>query len=147
MRGTNISVLQSGERKALRYDISLETHSKGASKLSRYLAKEHFHQREEQELKHLRQGYFFHILCGSAGKDPPAMQETWVWSQSWEDPLEKGRATHSNILTWRIPQTTPMWLQRVRHDWATFTSHTYIFKTIMWFAARKEGNGKMTKME
>ena len=80
MRGTNISVSQSGERKALRYDISLETHSKGASKLSRYLAKEHFRQRVEQELKHQRQGYFFffHILCGSAGKDLPAMQETWV---------------------------------------------------------------------
>ena len=32
----------------------------------------------------------------------PAMQETWVWSLSWEDPLEKGMATHSSILAWRI---------------------------------------------
>ena len=36
-------------------------------------------------------------------KNPPAMWETWVWSLGWEDPLEKGKATHSSILAWRIP--------------------------------------------
>ena len=36
-------------------------------------------------------------------KNPPAMQETWVQSLGWEDPLEKGKATHSSILAWRIP--------------------------------------------
>ena len=36
-------------------------------------------------------------------KIPPAMQETWVHSLGWEDPLEKGKATHSGILTWRTP--------------------------------------------
>ena len=35
-------------------------------------------------------------------KNLPAMQETWVQSLSWEDPLEKGMATHSSILAWRI---------------------------------------------
>ena len=35
-------------------------------------------------------------------KNPPAMQETWVWSLCWEDPLEKGMITHSSILAWRI---------------------------------------------
>ena len=35
----------------------------------------------------------------------PAMPETWVWSLIWEDPLEKGKATHSSILAWRIPWT------------------------------------------
>ena len=35
-------------------------------------------------------------------KDLPAMQETWVQSLGWEDPLEKGKATHSSILAWRI---------------------------------------------
>ena len=35
-------------------------------------------------------------------KNPPVMQETWVQSLGWEDPLEKGMATHSSILTWRI---------------------------------------------
>ena len=41
--------------------------------------------------------------CGSAGKESTAMRETWVWSLGWEDPLEKGKATHSSILAWRIP--------------------------------------------
>ena len=44
-------------------------------------------------------------FCGSAGKNPPAMRETWVLSLGWEDPLEKGKATHSSILAWRIPWT------------------------------------------
>ena len=35
----------------------------------------------------------------------PAMQETWVRSLGWDDPLEKGMATHSSILAWRIPWT------------------------------------------
>ena len=34
-----------------------------------------------------------------------AMQETWVHSPAWEDPLEKGMATHSSVLAWRIPWT------------------------------------------
>ena len=36
-------------------------------------------------------------------KNPPAMRETWVLSLGWGDPLEKGMATHSSILAWRIP--------------------------------------------
>ena len=36
-------------------------------------------------------------------KNPPAMWEAWVRSLGWEDPLEKGMATHSSILAWRIP--------------------------------------------
>ena len=38
-------------------------------------------------------------------KNLPAMQETWVRSLGWEDPLEKEMATHSNILAWKIPGT------------------------------------------
>ena len=38
-------------------------------------------------------------------KNPPAMQETWVPSLGWEDPLEKGTVTHSCILAWRVPGT------------------------------------------
>ena len=38
-------------------------------------------------------------------KNPPAMQETWVCSLGWEDPLEKGKAARSSILAWRIPWT------------------------------------------
>ena len=40
-----------------------------------------------------------------AVKNLPARQETWVQSLGWEDSLEKGMATHSSILAWRIPQT------------------------------------------
>ena len=42
---------------------------------------------------------------GSDGKESPAMQETWVQSLDWEDPLEKGMTTHSSILAWRISWT------------------------------------------
>ena len=58
---------------------------------------------------------------GSGGKEPPAVQETWVRSLGGKDPLEKGMATHSSILAWRIPWTgepgglESMQLQRVRH--------------------------------
>ena len=38
-------------------------------------------------------------------KNPPTMWEAWVRSLGWEDPLEKGKATHSSILAWRIPWT------------------------------------------
>ena len=58
---------------------------------------------------------------GSAIK-MPAMQETWVWSLGWEDPLEKGMATHPSILAWKIPWTEKsgrlqfMGLQRVGYN-------------------------------
>ena len=38
-------------------------------------------------------------------KNPPVMRETWAQSLGWEDSLEKGKATHSSILAWRIPWT------------------------------------------
>ena len=38
-------------------------------------------------------------------KNPPAVWETWVQSLGWEDPQEKGKATHASILAWRIPWT------------------------------------------
>ena len=55
-------------------------------------------------------------------KNLPTMQETWVQSLGREDPLEKGMATHSRILAWRIPWTEElgglqyMKLQRVGHN-------------------------------
>ena len=44
-------------------------------------------------------------LVAQLVKNLPAMQETWVRSLGWEDPLEKEKATHSSILAWRIPWT------------------------------------------
>ena len=66
----------------------------------------------------------------------PTMQETWVWSLGPEDPLQKGRATHSSMLAWRTPWTEEpgrlqsMGSQSVGHDWATNTltlSISYIY--------------------
>ena len=54
-------------------------------------------------------------------KNSPAMGETWIRSLVWEDPLEKGMATHSSILAWRIPwmaepgRLQSMGSHRVRH--------------------------------
>ena len=44
-------------------------------------------------------------LVAQLVKNPSAMRESWVQSVGWEDPLEKGKATHSSILAWRIPWT------------------------------------------
>ena len=44
-------------------------------------------------------------LVAQTVKNLPAMQETWVQSLGWEDSLEKGVATHSSILAWRVPWT------------------------------------------
>ena len=44
-------------------------------------------------------------LVAQMVKNLTAMWETWVRSLGWEDPLEKGEATHSSILAWKIPQT------------------------------------------
>ena len=62
-------------------------------------------------------------------KNLPAMQETWVQALGWEYLLEKGIATHSSILAWRIPWTEEpgrlqsMGSQRVRHNRATKHTH------------------------
>ena len=65
------------------------------------------------------------FLGGSTVENPPAMKKTktpWVQSLGWEDPPEKGMATHSSMLAWRIPWTEELdgvqsvGLQRVRHD-------------------------------
>ena len=67
--------------------------------------------------------------AGSAVKILPAVQEMWVRSLGWEDPLEKGMAIHSSILAWKIPWTEkPGMLQsmgspRVRHDLVTKPAH------------------------
>ena len=51
-------------------------------------------------------------LLAQMVKSPTTMQETWVWSLGWEDPLEEGMATHSSVLAWRTPMDREAW-------WAT----------------------------
>ena len=72
-------------------------------------------------------------------KNLPAMQETWVQSLGWEDPPEKGKATHSSILAWRIPRTVQfMGSQRVRHDRVTFTfTFTFRLLKLLYFFVNK----------
>ena len=53
------------------------------------------------------------FLVAQLVKNLPAMWETWVRSLDWEDPLEKGKATHSSILVWRIPWTVH-WVAKSR---------------------------------
>ena len=66
-------------------------------------------------------------------KHLPGMQETQVPSLGWEDPLEKGIATHSSILAWRIPWTEEpgglqsMRLQKAGHDRVTSLSLFFSF--------------------
>ena len=61
--------------------------------------------------------YSWALLMAQLVKNLPAMWETWVQSLGWEDPLGKGKVTHSIILAWRIPWTIQsMESQRVGHD-------------------------------
>ena len=51
-----------------------------------------------------------HVLCvAQMVKSLPAMQETWVQSLGWEDPLKEGMATHSSTLAWKIPMDRGAW--------------------------------------
>ena len=74
-------------------------------------------------------------------KNLPAVQETWVQSLGWEDPLKKGMTTHSSMLDWRIPWTEqPVGLQstvsHVVHDWVTNSTTIvcwlFSFSWIVW---------------
>ena len=65
---------------------------------------------------------FASINC-SAGRESAHNAETWAPSLGWDDPLEKGKATHSSILAWRIPWSLrSIGSQSVRHEWVTFAS-------------------------
>ena len=75
--------------------------------------------------------YFCVSLVAQLAKNPPAVQETWVQSLGWEDPLEKWLATHSSILAWRIPGQS-MGLQRVGHNSVTFTSLFFLMLKLCW---------------
>ena len=73
-------------------------------------------------------------------KNLPVMQETWVQSLGQEDPLEKGMATHSSILAWRIPWTEePGGLQSMRlssrapyHFFFNVSIYGYVSSLLLW---------------
>ena len=70
-------------------------------------------------------------LVAQTVKRLPVNRETWIWSLSQEDPLEKEMATHSSTLAWKIPwmeepgRLQSMGSQRVGHDWATSQFHWF----------------------
>ena len=66
-------------------------------------------------------------------KSPPAVSEPWVRSLGWEDPLEKGVATHSSILGWRIPMDRGAWQATVcgvAKSWTQLSNYSYIHLVI-----------------
>ena len=68
-------------------------------------------------------------------KNLPAMQETWVGSLGWEDLLEKGMATHSSILAWRIPWTDE---PGVAKSWTRLSDyHCYFQRVVRWGGGRE----------
>ena len=64
--------------------------------------------RFEFELRHLNEKDWASLVAQMV-KNLPAIQETWIRFLDWEDPLEKGMATHSSILAWRIPWRKEPW--------------------------------------
>ena len=67
-------------------------------------------------------------------KNLPLAWETQIWNLGWDDSLEKEMATHSSILTWRIPWTEEPWTtvqesQKVGHNWVTNTLSRYMLKS------------------
>ena len=71
-------------------------------------------------------------LVAQMVKNLPAMQDTWVWSMDWEDPLKKEMSTHSSILAWRIPGTEePGGLQSMRL-WDTNERLTFPLSLSFW---------------
>ena len=61
---------------------------------------------------------------GSDGKNQPVMQETWVLSLGWEDPLKKGKAIQSSILAWRIPWIAELDMTQRLSLSLSFTDHS-----------------------
>ena len=84
-------------------------------------------------------------------KNLPVVQETRVWSLGGEDPLEKGIATHSSILPWRIPMDRGAWGAIVHgvavgHDWATNTTNKIWFNVSL-FRKLKQGHISEVSLE
>ena len=81
------------------------------------------------------------------------VQETWVWSLGWEDPLEEKRAICFSILAWRIPWIEELGglqsleSQRVRHDWATeHTPHIILCWKVLFCLKKKKQKTNPTSL-
>ena len=77
-------------------------------------------------------------------KDLPTIQETWVCSLGWEDPLEKGTAIHSSILAWRIPWTIQsMGVAKHRTRLSNFHFHPKFGLNPSWIKDFRKTNGEI----
>ena len=107
----------------------MERSSEPGQMISRVLLRPDINDSDDRTSKLIIFRWYFDDLWASLMaqlvKNLPTVQETWVWSLGWEDPLEKGTATHSSILAWRIPWTMGS------QDWATFTFTFMIQKEIV----------------
>ena len=94
--------------------------------------------------------YSWASLVAQLVKNPPAKWKTWVRSLGWEDPLEKGKATPSSILAWRIPRTVQsMGSQRVGRNWATFAalwSYRFLPFSTLCFGSMSVSSGHTQKV-
>ena len=113
------------------------TMTAGASSSSMRIMSPGYKKFKDTEKKHAL--YWWAPLCPRVSlitqlvKNPPAMQETPVRFLGWEDPLQKGKTTHSSILAWRNPWTVQSTgLQRARHDSATFTFTLSPWRRPLW---------------
>ena len=81
------------------------------------------------------------FLVAQLVKNLPAMRETKVWFLSWEDPLEKGKATHSSILAWRIPWTIP-WGHKESNttEWLSLLMYILFFTNASTQMTQRESN-------
>ena len=64
---------------------------------------------KENKNDHFKEKIILGSLVAQMVKNLAAMQETWVQSLGWEDPLEEGTVTHSSVLAWRIPMDREVW--------------------------------------
>ena len=98
------------------------------------------------------QSFYWASLVAQVVKNPPATCETQFWSLSWEDLLEKGMATHSSILAWRISKTErpgrlrAMGSQRVEHNWANNTNTHALLTKIRKQVSSLNGEGAKVQL-
>ena len=105
---------------------------------SHWNAKSHqFKSPKCHHLNYLIQIWVRTSLVAQIVKHLSTMQETWVQSLGWEDPLEKEMAIHSSTIAWKIPWTEEpgslqsMGLQRVGHNWATSLTYLRLYLSIL----------------
>ena len=87
--------------------------------------------------------YFWAFLVAQQVKNLPTMQDTWVRFLSLEDPLEKGMATHSSILSWRIPRGSSMGytVHGVTKSWTQLSEFHFHLLPFMWLNSQVQGYG------